>query len=110
MTKTRLLRQPAGKLNAAILLTVFVQQDNGIGGLQLAQDEFSLRLLLLFFRQVLSVLEFRYGDDVKGHVVVDAPDIVVDAGHEVLVDGFTNLYENSLHLLISKLLSLISYL
>ena len=92
-----LLLQPAGKLHAAQLKAVLVEQDDVVGGLQLAQDEVSFGSFLLFLSQVLGVAQFRYGDDVKRHVVADALCIVTNASCEMLVDGLADLKKQRLH-------------
>lgn len=93
-----LLLQPAGKLHAAQLKAVLVEQDDVIGGLQLSEDEVSFSRFLLFLSQVLGVLQFGYGDDVKRHVVADALCIVTNASCEMLVDGLADLKKNGLHI------------
>ena len=85
------LLQPAGQFDAAVLVAVLVEQDDVVGGLQLAQDELTLGGLLLFLGEVLGVAQLGYGDDVEGHVVTDAFGIVADACHEVLIDGLADL-------------------
>ena len=92
-----LLFQPTGKLDAAILASVFIKEYNGIGGLQLFENELAFGLFLLFFAKALCILQFRNGDYVKGHVVVDALHVVVDADYEVLVHRFPYLNQYSLH-------------
>jgi hypothetical protein len=85
------LFQPAGKLNTAIFLSVFIQKDNSVRRLQFLQNQFALGLFLLFFRKVLGVLQFLYGDYFKRHIMINMLDIIVDDGDEMLVDRLTNL-------------------
>ena len=92
-----LLFEPTGKLDAAVFLAMLVEQDDGVRGLQLFEDEFALGLLLLFLREVLGILQFGNGDNLKGHIVADTLYIVVYAGYEVLIDRLAYLYEYRLH-------------
>ena len=69
---------------------MFVEQYNGVGGLQLLEDEFALGSLLLLFREILGVLELGDGDEFEGHIVADALNVVVDACLEVLVGGLAH--------------------
>ena len=85
-----LLFEPAGQFDAAIFVAVFVEQYDGIRGLQLFEDEFTLGGLLLFFREILGVFKLRDGDEFEGHVVADALNVVVDACLEVLVGGLAH--------------------
>ena len=73
---------------------MLIQQTNGVGGLQLFQNQFTLSLLLLLFRKVLGIFQLGDGYNLKGHVVIDALHIVTDAGYEVFVDGLADLYQN----------------
>ncbi len=92
-----LLFEPTGKLDAAVFLAMLVEQDDGVRGLQLFKDQFSLALFLLFLREVLGIFQFRNGDNLEGHIMSNTFYIVVYAGYEVLIDGLAYLYENSLH-------------
>ena len=58
---------------------------------KLFQYQFSFSLLLLLLAETFGVFQFWYGDNLKGHVVVDALHIVVNAGYEVLVHRLSNL-------------------
>ena len=89
--------QPLGILYASELLSVLIQQHHGVGGLNQLEYQFSLALLLLLFAEALGVLELRYRGDMEGHVVGDALGIVLDARHEVLVDGLSDQYQFCLH-------------
>ena len=77
---------------------MFVEQHDGISGLQLLENQFTLGLFLLLLREILGVFEFGYGDDVEGHIVIDTLYVVVDTGNEVLIDGLANLNQNSFQL------------
>ena len=88
---------PLGKLDAAELLSVLIQQDDGVGWLDEVEDEFSLTLLVLLFAEALGVLELRDGSDGEGHVVGDALGIILDASDEMLVDGLSDQNEFCLH-------------
>lgn len=94
-----LLLQPAGKLDAAVLVAVLVEEDNGVGGLKLTEYQFALHLFLLFLREILGVFQFGDGGDRERHVVGYALGIVVDAGSKVLVGGLAYEDEFGLHAL-----------
>ena len=85
-----LLFEPAGQFDAAEFVPMFVEQYNGVGGLQLLEDEFALGSLLLLFREILGVLELGDGDEFEGHIVADALNVVVDACLEVFVGGLAH--------------------
>ena len=55
--------QPLGIFDASELLSVLIQQDDGVGWLDEFEDEFSLTLLLLLFAEALGVLELRDSGD-----------------------------------------------
>ena len=89
--------QPLGIFDASELLSVLIQQDDGVGWLDEFEDEFSLTLLLLLFAEALGILELRDGSDGEGHVVGDALGIILDASDEMLVDGLSDQNEFCLH-------------
>ena len=89
--------QPLGIFDASELLSVLIQQDDGVGWLDEFEDEFSLTLLLLLFAEALGVLELRDGSDGERHVVGDALGIILDASDEMLVDGLSDQNEFCLH-------------
>lgn len=68
---------------------MLVKQDNRVRRLYLFQYLFALGLFLLSLCQVLRVLQLRYDGDAEGHVVGDAPGIIVYRGREMLVDSTT---------------------
>ena len=86
-----LLFKPAGQFHTAVFVAVFIEQDDMVRRLQLLEYQFSLGDLLLFLGEVLRVAQFGNGNDVKGHIVANAFSIVIDAGCEMLVDGFPYL-------------------
>ena len=92
-----LLFEPAGQFDTTVFVPMLVEQYDGVRGLQLFEDEFTLSGLLLFFREILSVLEFGDGDELEGHIVADALNVVVDACLEMLVGGFPHENEKGLH-------------
>ena len=47
-SRVLLLLQPAGKLDAAVFGTVFVEQHDGISGLQLLENQFTSERFLVF--------------------------------------------------------------
>ena len=96
-----LLFEPAGKLDAAQLTAMFVEQDNGVGRLDELQDLLSLGRLLLVLREALRILEFRNRDELEGHVVTDTLGIVGDACLEVAVGGLTHEDQQRLHIFLS---------
>jgi len=61
--------------------------------LQLLENQFTLGLLLLIFRKILGVFQFGDGHHLKGHVMIDALNIIINACREVFVDGFTDLQQ-----------------
>ena len=89
--------EPAGQFDAAVFVPMLVEQYDGVRGLQLFEDEFTLSGLLLFFREILGVLEFGDGDELERHIVADALNVVVDACLEMLVGGFPHENEKGLH-------------
>ena len=91
------LFQPTGELHATILLAVLIEEDNGVRGLQHLEDQLTLRLLLLVFREVLGVLELRNGHKLEGHIVIDALHIIINTRYEMLIDGLTDLYQQCFH-------------
>ena len=82
-----LLLNPVGKVDTAKGLTMLVQQDKVVGGLELAQDKLSFTSLLLFGCEGLGVFQFGDGDDVKSHIVLETSGIVVDESLYVGVGG-----------------------
>ena len=92
-----LLREPAGKVDAAQFDAVFVEQNHGIGRLQLLEYQLALHRLLLLLREILGIAELGDCDYVEGHVVANALGIVADARLKVLVGSLAYEYEVSLH-------------
>lgn len=84
-----LLLNPVGKVDTAKGLAMLIQQDKVVGGLELAQDKLSFTTLLLFGCEGLGVFQFRNGDDVKSHIVLETSGIVVDESLYVGVSGST---------------------
>ena len=76
---------------------MFIEQHYCIAGLQLLEYQFALGSFLLFLRETLGVLEFRNRQELEGHVVADAINVVVDACLEMLVGGFTYENQNRFH-------------
>lgn len=93
------LFQPTGELYASKFLSVFIEQHDGITGLQLFQDQFSLGGFLLFLRQALRILQFWYCHEFEGHIVPDALHIVCNPCLEVLIRRLPHQNQNRLHIL-----------
>ena len=92
-----LLLQPLGKVGRGVLLAAFVEEDDVVAGLQLAQQLLPFALALLLVGEAGSGADV--GDDAqfKGGEAGGACQIVIDGAGEVGVVGLADSEENGFH-------------
>lgn len=76
---------PGCELDGAVFLAMLIHQNDGIRGLELLEDEFSLTFLLLRLAHTFCVFQFRNDTYVEWHVVGDACGILIEQGFQMFV-------------------------
>ena len=77
-----------GKCRGAVLTAMLVEQDHMVARLQLRQEEVALRFFLLFLVEGLAVADVGNLFHLEGNVMAYPPDILLDAGDEVVLIRF----------------------
>ena len=88
--------QLVGKRQAAVLTTMFVQQDNETA-FHSPQNGFTFLLLLLCLGQALRVLEVGNDQNIKGYVVLEAPDVRLNHLRQFIAGRFAYYKQGCLH-------------
>ena len=91
------LPDPFRPFDGTVLLPALVQQDDGIAGSDLLQDQLPLFLLDLFLREGRYVLQLGNLDDREGHIVFQPGHIQVQAVFHPLHVGPADCHEFDVH-------------
>ena len=85
---THLALQEIGKLDGAVLFSVFIEQEHVHGGREETEDRFAFSAFDLVLRERLGVFEIGEHDDFERHIMDEPLAIVVDKRDESAINRF----------------------